>query len=555
MAESFDPAQLVFEPPGPGSWRLDPVHVPRPWSPFHGEVFGPNVAAGAGESARRYGSLSGRGRFALVNGFGYGGMLPLDPEELPARIAAAEETFATRRWRADLALWEQGAKPATIQSQLALQRIDTAALSPEDQLAHIARCRDNLAAMIRQHHRFNMAATLPIADLIAHLRQWLGARMDPPLGAFLALVRGSAPESAGAMPELDRLAEALRADPASRALLAEADHAAVLARLRAAPGAVGPAACAYLDLVGTRVLDGLEVGAPTGNEVPEVLVKGIRRAVESGPPAPGRSTAEEEARLLDALPAEHHATFHALLAEARHNSRLRDERGLYSDVWAAGICRTAILAAGARLAAQGRLAHGAHLVEANWEEMQAILHGQGGSHGGPDADILAARARYRTSVDASIAPATLGDPPKPPTLPDNLPPAALRIARAMMASGEAMFGLPPESAPEPTRLRGTGSSPGTVTGTARVIRSPAEFGRLQPGDILVTSTTTESFNIVLPLLGGIVTDTGGLLSHAAIVSREYGIPGVVGTRTATKRIPDGATIRVDGLKGEVVLLP
>jgi pyruvate,water dikinase len=125
----------------------------------------------------------------------------------------------------------------------------------------------------------------------------------------------------------------------------------------------------------------------------------------------------------------------------------------------------------------------------------------------------------------------------------------------MMASGEAMFGLPPETAQEPTRLRGTGSSPGIVTGTARVIRSPAEFGRLQPGDILVTSTTTESFNIVLPLLGGIVTDTGGLLSHAAIVSREYGIPGVVGTRHATKRIPDGATIRVDGLKGEVVLLP
>ncbi len=551
MADSTDPARLTFDPPGPGSWRLDAVHVPRPWSRFHGEVFGPNVSLGAGESARRYGSVSGRGRFALVNGFGYGSGSPLDPAELPARIAAAEETFATRRWRADLALWEQQAKPATIRSQLALQRIDTAALSPEDQLAHIATCRDNLAEMIQQHHRFNMAALLPIADLIAHLRQWLGARTDPPLGAFLALVRGSAPESAGAMPELDRLAQALRADPASRALLAEPDHAEVLARLRNAPGAVGPAASAYLDLVGTRVLDGLEVGAPTGNEVPEVLVKGIRRAVDAGPPAPGRSTAPEEARLLEALPAEHHATFQALLAEARHNSRLRDERGLYSDVWAAGICRTAILAAGTRLAAGGRLAQAAHLVEADWAEMQAILRNQGG----PDADTLAARARYRTSVDASIAPPLLGDKPTPPTIPDNLPPAALRIARAMMASGDAMFGTAPETAPEPTRLRGIGSSPGTVTGTARVIRSPAEFGRLQPGDILVTPTTTESFNIVLPLLGGIVTDTGGLLSHAAIVSREYGIPGVVGTRNATSRIQDGATIRLDGLKGEVVLLP
>lgn len=73
-------------------------------------------------------------------------------------------------------------------------------------------------------------------------------------------------------------------------------------------------------------------------------------------------------------------------------------------------------------------------------------------------------------------------------------------------------------------------------------------------DILVTPSTTESFNIVLPLLGAIVTDTGGLLSHAAIVSRELGIPGVVGTRGASKQIADGAALRVDGLTGEVFVL-
>lgn len=546
MADTLDLAQLRFEPPGPGSWRIDTLHVPRPWSRFHGEVFGPNVAIGSGEGARRYGSLSGKGRFVLVHGFAYGSFAPADPQEWPARFAAAEETFATRRWRGDLALWEGEAKPATIRSQLALQRIEAGALSPEDQLAHIARCRDNLAAMIQQHHRFNMAALLPISDLIAHLRQWT----DLPLGQFLALVRGNAPESAGAMPELDRLAAALRRDAAARALLDEAEHGAALARLRAAPGEVGTAAGAYLDLVGWRVLDGLEVGMPTGMEVPEVLVKGIRRAVEAGPPAPGHASAEEEARVRDLIPTAYRDSFEALLVEARHNSRLRDERGLYSDVWAAGICRMAILAAGARLAARGRLAEAGHLVEADWSEMQAILSGQGG----PSAEELAARRRFRDRYHASEAPPLLGDAPKPPTIPDNLPPAALRIARAMMASGEAMFGG--STAPnEPTRLRGIGSSPGTVTGTARVIRSPAEFGRLQPGDILVTPTTTESFNIVLPLLGGIVTDTGGLLSHAAIVSREYGIPGVVGTREASRKIPDGATIRVDGLKGEVVLLP
>ena len=72
--------------------------------------------------------------------------------------------------------------------------------------------------------------------------------------------------------------------------------------------------------------------------------------------------------------------------------------------------------------------------------------------------------------------------------------------------------------------------------------------------MLVTESTTEAFNILLPLLGAIVTDSGGLLSHSAIVAREYGIPGVVGTREATERIPDGARVRVDGDAGEVTVL-
>jgi pyruvate,water dikinase len=85
------------------------------------------------------------------------------------------------------------------------------------------------------------------------------------------------------------------------------------------------------------------------------------------------------------------------------------------------------------------------------------------------------------------------------------------------------------------------------------VAGPDEFDRIQQGDVLVTESTTEAFNILLPLLGAIVTDAGGLLSHSAIVAREYGIPGVVGTREATQRIEDGSIVRVDGDAGEVSL--
>ena len=91
-------------------------------------------------------------------------------------------------------------------------------------------------------------------------------------------------------------------------------------------------------------------------------------------------------------------------------------------------------------------------------------------------------------------------------------------------------------------------------GSARML-DPGDFGKIQEGDVLVTRSTSTSFNVVIPLLGAIVTDRGGQLSHAAIVAREYGIPGVVGTKEATAKIPDGARVRVDGGAGEVTILP
>jgi pyruvate,water dikinase len=124
---------------------------------------------------------------------------------------------------------------------------------------------------------------------------------------------------------------------------------------------------------------------------------------------------------------------------------------------------------------------------------------------------------------------------------------------AMGTAIDALFGGA-ETASEPALVRGLGASPGLYTGTARLVAGPAEFDRLQRGDVLVTASTTESFNIVLPLLGALVTDSGGVLSHAAIVSREYGIPGVVGTREATNLIADGAQVRVDGTAGEVTVV-
>ncbi|HET9863845.1 MAG TPA: PEP-utilizing enzyme [Steroidobacteraceae bacterium] len=103
-------------------------------------------------------------------------------------------------------------------------------------------------------------------------------------------------------------------------------------------------------------------------------------------------------------------------------------------------------------------------------------------------------------------------------------------------------------------IRGFAASSGVVEGTARVVRSVEEISRLQPGDILVCQVTNPTWAPVFQKIAGAVSDIGGSMSHAAIVAREYGLPAVVGTGSATSRIKDGQRIRVDGGRGIVMIL-
>ncbi len=94
-------------------------------------------------------------------------------------------------------------------------------------------------------------------------------------------------------------------------------------------------------------------------------------------------------------------------------------------------------------------------------------------------------------------------------------------------------------------LKGTGGSGGRVTAPARVLTGPDDFAAFQPGEILVASITTPAYTPLFALAAGVVTDIGGVLSHGSIVAREYGIPAVLGTGVATKRIATGDVITVD----------
>jgi pyruvate,water dikinase len=249
------------------------------------------------------------------------------------------------------------------------------------------------------------------------------------------------------------------------------------------------------------------------------------------------------------VPAEHLAEFDERLAEARLVNRLRDERGAYSDGWATGLARRALLEAGRRLVGKGMLHDAEHAVDLRSDEVAGMLRGRPG----PSADEVAERFVWRTTHTVADAPPFLRAMPPPPPPVDLLPPAARRAANAVNVTLANLFGVP-ETPNTETVLTGLPVNEGVYEGTARLVDVADDFGRIKKGDVLVTRMTSPYFNVVLPLLGAIVTDRGGQLSHAAIVAREYGIPGIVGTRDATSKIKDGARVRVDGATGEVQIL-
>jgi pyruvate,water dikinase len=229
--------------------------------------------------------------------------------------------------------------------------------------------------------------------------------------------------------------------------------------------------------------------------------------------------------------------------------RLRDERGMYNDCWASGLVRRAVLEAGRRLQANGVLPEASLAINASHDEIVGLLTGSKQ----PGVEELRRRQTWRDTKTVSDAPPFLGAPPSPPPPVEWLPKKARPNARVVQTIMHEIFSVSAQKA-APRSVAGLPVHPGIYEGPARIIDGPQDFNRLQQGDVLVTRTTGPSFNVVLPLLGAIVTDRGGQLSHAAIVAREYGIPGVVGTREATTTFADGARVRVNGDTGIVELL-
>lgn len=547
------PSTPAFTPPRPGFWERDIAHWPRRISAWTAEVAVAPFRDGFRDGASRFGLLISHIEIGVVERYVYNYIVPaVDPsapdaeEAMGRRFATCIAALESRAWREDLALWDEQVKPDSLRRHRALQAVDLARLDDAALADHLEACRENMEIGIYRHHRFTVPAIIATGLFLARAMEWTGASRSD----LLALLQGSSPVSNGiAAAELREVGAALEAEGLDPQAFAGLPAALVLDRLENDPGAVGAAVRRYLDACGQHVTTGYDVLDLTTRELPDTVLTAFWNA------RGGATRQDDDAALVAArtralrerVPAEHRATFDDLLAEARTINRLRDERGVYNDLWAIGIARLALLEAGRRLAVRGRIDDEALVFEATPGEILALLRGGDA----PDSAELAARARR--AVPAAALPETLGDPPPPPPPIEQLPPEIQPVTIAIALAIEEVLGGP-SGDDVPSQIAGKGVSAGVYEGTARLVTGPSDFNRLMDGDVLVTPSTNAAFNVVLPLLGAIVTDRGALLSHAAIVAREYGLPAVVATGIATQAIPDGARVRVDGTRGTVEVL-
>jgi pyruvate,water dikinase len=543
----------------------------KPPSVYTAAVFPPAMMRGFKATTQHYGMLLDHLEVAVINGFLYYAARPVGAPkgakgpppkpifmlltrlhpEIRRRIRRSAEVFDRKLWREDVKRWDVEVKPALNAEGRALVAEDLSQASNTQLADHVRRATAFLDKAIFWHHRLNGCGMIPLGDFLVHAMAWTG--LSP--SELLQPMRGLSPVSGGAQAELQALKPAIQSDGAAVLLLiSDKPPAEILNGLLERPTAAGAATRAYVDTVGLRVLGGYDVADRHAREHPDMLVKIIRAAVMSDEASRKAAAEEGIERLREKVPAEHRAEFDALLAEAQFTYRIRDERVFYGDAFATGIARRAILAAGERLQAAGRAQAAEHLIDARPEEIVSLLEGRGG----PSAEELARRAKWRNETPISAAPANVGLPPSGPPPADWLPPAGARMARVVSTVLSLLFDVKHDAAPAKSgpvkSLKGFPVSPGIYEGPARVIIGVDQLPQVQHGEILVATSTGPTFNVVLPLIGALVTERGGVLSHAAIVSREYGLPGVVGCVGAVKAIATGARVRVDGGTGEVWIL-
>jgi len=302
---------------------------------------------------------------------------------------------------------------------------------------------------------------------------------------------------------------------------------------------------AWLAQYGQRLNDAFALNDPSWIENPTHVIEYLqadlalpepRSEMEPAALVAGREKAVAEARAkLSGYPQPVVARFEMLLKAAQVASVVLKDHNFWIDQRLFYHVRRLIMELGARLAQTGTIESANDVFCLTLDELQ----------NGRDVPMKELVQERKAEMEhfSHVTP-----PPKVGTMPAFEMTDGGTLMR-VMSKGE--MGAPNTSLREVNKVKGIAGSGGVVRGRARIIHSLAEAGKLQPGEVLIAKSTLPPWTPLFATASAVVTDTGGVLSHSAVVAREYRIPAVVGTDYATSTFQDGQLLEVDGDAGTV----
>lgn len=528
-------------------WHNERMHFPGQLFPIDTLVLR-LVQSGFNANAEQVG-LPIRFNLRRYNTFGYQAIapVPLSPEEMEALGPRLQETLQGLI-RAMAPRWE--AALAEVKTHLTA----LAALDYTTPPAQLAANLDDVGARASRLFEIHFQTVVPMLLAMGLFDELYQDLFGKDAFAPFRLLQGLPQKSVESDHALWRLSRQALATPAVRRVLEEQPVSAVVAALgQTSEGRAFLADLrAYLDEFGQRGPDFLNLARPSWVEDPTTPIKMLKDMVgqpdrdllaEHAALVAGREEAIAEARQrLGGYPAPIVGQFEGMLAAAQLASQIQEDHNYWIDQRGLYQVHRAIVATGQRLADAGVLNAPTDVNYLSWEEMRDAAAAL------PNGDRRALVRERRAEMDrfATVAP--------PPAIGTPEPPDPHASESPLFRTMGKFFGGPPKPSTEPGLLLGNAGSKGIAQGRARVVQSLAEAGSLERGEVLVCETTSPPWTSLFATAAAVVTDTGGILSHCAIVAREYQIPAVVGVGMATAVLRTGQLIEVDGTAGTVRVL-
>ena len=522
-----------------GFWQWDKMHCPRPQSPITEEIFLKCLSKGFSAAMDEFASPVGL-EFRLVNYYGYIGVVPLDlgSESMEERVERYQGILHDVLPRMG-DLWDNEWLPSILPGLDRARSTDYAALSDDQLFETLDKMIVDFTDRYVVHGKINYVTIS--ASLYADFYNEQFSPTDPT--EPYSTLQGFPTRSVDAGRGLWRLGRTIKGSPALRQAFESVETDKLVSHLEGSEE--GQAFLgdfrAYLDEFGWRS-DVFELSDKTWREDPIIPLNTLQGYVLLDDSADPDARYQEAVRLREELLArarerlandpEKLGQFNGMYEAARHDLPITENHNYYIDQIGDAVMRLPILELGRRLVARGTMAQEDDVFMLYLADVREGI-------GGADQKPVVARRRADIERWSKVVPVpAIGEPPEPHGDP-------------MEAALGKMFGIPIEPSTDPNVINGIGASPGTVQGRARIVHDLSEASKVQPGDVLVCEMTMPPWTPLFSIASAVVADTGGVLSHCAIVSREYGMPCVVGTQIGTTALQDGMMLTVDGSQGVV----